>query len=75
MIPCEACKEQMKKGLHDKPHDKLSCVWSKAFRGAKTGGHEEYAYQCATCGTLIHHMHDKNDIAPFWTKIDKIPEG
>ncbi len=37
------------------------------------GGHEEYVYKCADCGTLIYHMHDKNDFMPFWYIVDKIP--
>jgi hypothetical protein len=69
MSPCEACKEQMKKGRDDEPHNKLFRVWSNSFRGS---GHEEYVYRCMTCGTLIRHMHDN---APFWTQVDKIPEG
>jgi hypothetical protein len=59
----------MKKGRDDEPHDKLFRVWSNSFRGSS---HEEYIYRCMTCGTLIHQMGDN---APFWNKIDKIPEG
>lgn len=73
-VPCEACKEQEKKRLHDTPHDKLSVVWSKSFHGGMTGGHEEYVFKCATCGSLMYHMHDKNDMMPFWYTVDKIPD-
>lgn len=74
VIPCEACKEQEKKRLYDKPHDKLSVVWSKDFRGGMTGGHEEYVYKCSDCGALIYHMHDKDDLMPFWYIVEKMPE-
>jgi hypothetical protein len=34
MSPCEACKDQMKKGKDDEPHNKLFRVWSNSFRAA-----------------------------------------
>jgi hypothetical protein len=39
-----------------------------------TGGHEEYVYKCADCGALMYHMHDKDDMMPFWYIVEKIPE-
>jgi len=36
------------------------------------GGHEEYIYKCSTCGSLMFHMHDKNDMMPFWYIVEKI---
>ena len=72
--PCTACKEQEKKRLYDPPHNKLSVVWQKSFRGSMFGGHEEYVYKCADCGSLMYHMHDKNDFMPFWYIVDNVPD-
>jgi hypothetical protein len=72
--PCDACKAQVEKRLHDSPHEHLSLVWSKERRRAMTGGHGEYVYQCADCGSLIFHMHDKNDVMPFWHFTNEIPQ-
>jgi uncharacterized protein (DUF983 family) len=71
--PCQACCEQVKRGLYDKAHQNLTPVASKAFRGSMFGGHEEVTYKCRVCGHLIHHMHDKNDFAPFWYFVDEPP--
>ena len=38
------------------------------------GGHEEYVYKCADCGSLMYHMHDKNDFMPFWYIVDNVPD-
>jgi hypothetical protein len=37
--------------------------------------HEEYVYKCGTCGPSMYHMHDKNDMMPFWYIVDKLPSG
>jgi uncharacterized protein (DUF983 family) len=47
---------------------------TEEFRGSMFGGHEEYVDKCATCGSLMYHMHDKNDIMPFWYIVEKIPD-
>ena len=70
--PCTACLEQLTKRVYDRPHNKLALIDTKIFRGAMTGGHEEYTYECRACGSIIHHMHDKNDFMPFWSFVENV---
>jgi len=64
--PCEACRLQVIKGRHDRPHAALVLIDGKEFRGSMFGGWEERTYQCQTCAAIIEHTNDKNEVPPYW---------
>jgi hypothetical protein len=64
--PCAACREQVTKGRHDRPHAALLAIDTREARGSMFGGWEETTYRCQTCSAVIEHTNDRNEVAPFW---------
>jgi len=50
----------------------LEGIVSKCLGSTYRSGNPS-AYECRVCGSVIYHMHDKNDYAPFWYFTDKRP--
>ena len=64
--PCQACKEQLRKGRYDAAHARLKFVKRGEDRGHMFGGGTETEYVCLDCGTELIHSSDKMD--PAWCR-------
>jgi hypothetical protein len=60
--PCAACREQVTKGRHGRPHAALLAIDRREARGSMFGGWEDTTYRCQTCSALIEHTNDKNEV-------------
>src|SRR3984885_9658343 len=60
--PCAACRDQVTKGRHGRPHAALLAIDRREARGSMFGGWEDTTYRCQTCSALIEHTNDKNEV-------------